>query len=736
MSTPGALDGVTVLDLGATVAAQMCAAILANAGAAVTRVAPGGGDPLAGQVDAEDWQAYLDLDKAVDPLDPAAPGDRGRLEGLLGAADVLLTSEPPERLAALGLDAGALAERHPHLLCASVTPFGDDGPYANLAADDVVLAALAGLADATPGFPDRRESFGDPPLQSRAPLAEVGGAILAAVAVLGALLPRLEGRPGPQRVEVSVLEAVVAQMVYEWGICAFGGGVRGRRPVPADLEPNCYLPCRDGHVVLVAFTPSHWRGLCAVMGDPRWAQAPEFADAVSRAAHAEALHRHLRAWAAEQDGPDVLAAAQALGVPCCCVLELSETLASEQVRNTGALREHRGRSFPADPIVVDGRRRTTGAPNPVSTRAHAPRIDGAAPAAGPLAGLRVLDLTQVVAGPFCGMLLRALGADVVLVESRSRLLSRGFGPFVGSPAWDGSMMFNNVNRGKRSVALDLAAPGSRDVLEELVANADVVIENFSLRAARALGLTYDDLRAIREDVILASISAFGRTGPWGGFIALHSGVIGLSGLASVTRDDRGEPRLAGAIYPDLLAGAYMAVAVQQAVARRRRDGTGGHVELSMLDVLLSSMGGLVPGAAEGATTEPHPARFLPTAEPGRFVAVSGGGEDAVEEAAVAGATRRAATARLQAEGVRAGAVLDVGEAMVDPHLIARGFVVADDHPVSGPRIMAGVPWRVDGARPRLGRAPCLGEHTDEVLAELTGRSREEVERLRVRGALS
>ena len=117
------------------------------------------------------------------------------------------------------------------------------------------------------------------------------------------------------------------------------------------------------------------------------------------------------------------------------------------------------------------------------------------------------------------------------------------------------MMFNNVNRGKRSIALDLRSAEGRGVLESLVQSADVVLENFSLRAARSLRLTYEDLRALRDDVVLASISAFGRTGPWGEYVALHSGVILLSGLASVTRDEAGVPRLTGAIYPDLLAGA-------------------------------------------------------------------------------------------------------------------------------------------------------------------------------------
>lgn len=712
------LAGVRVVDATAGLAGQFCAAMLAGAGAGVTRVELPGEQSLAGQADRYGWQAFLDLDKQV-VASPASIAD----------ADVLLTSAPPARLAELGLR----PEQHPGLIHASITPFGDDGPYAGLAGDDVVLCALAGLADATPGFPDRRERFGDPPLQSRAPLAEVGGGIVGAVAVMGALLGRARGTAPVRGIEVSSLEAVASQMVFEWGICAFGGGVRGRRPVPADLEPNVVLPCRDGQVVLVAFAAPHWKGLLDLMGSPEWAQAPEFADGASRARHARELHRHLRAWTETRSGEEIMQGAQERGVPCAFGLELAQTLASEQVRGRAALRDEDGRLYPADPVVVNGERRAPATPAAAGARSPAAGVAPVEPGRGPLSGVRVLDLTQVVAGPYCGMLLAAQGADVVIVESESRLLSRGFAPFVGEPHFDGSMMFNNVNRGKRSVALDLRSPSSRPVLEDLIASSDVVIENLSLRAAAALRLTYEDVRAIRDDVVLASISAFGRTGPWGGYVALHSGVILLSGLAGVTRDEDGQPRLSGAIYPDLLAGAYMACAVQQALLRREQEGGGAHVELAMLDVLLAAMGGIVPGAGDEPPS-PHPARFLETVEPGRFLAVSG--EAGLDPSEVARETRRTAMTRLQGEGVRAGAVLDVGELLVDPHLIARGFLVADDHPVSGPRVMAGVPWRYDGIRPHLHHAPPLGAHTDEVLTGLDGWTDADTARLHAEGVLA
>lgn len=335
----------------------------------------------------------------------------------------------------------------------------------------------------------------------------------------------------------------------------------------------------------------------------------------------------------------------------------------------------------------------------------------------PLAGIRVLDFGQVVAGPYAGMVLAAFGADVLLVEPPGVPVSRRFGPFVGEPAHDGSMMFNNVNRGKRSVQLDLTTEEGRCAVYALVRESDVVLENYSRRAAEQLGLGYRELTALREDVVLASISGFGRSGPWGDYVALHSGVLLLSGAADVTRDEEGRMRLPGAIYPDLLTGAATALAIEQALARRALTGRGCHVQVSMLDTLLTCMGGLVAAAGRGESFGPHPsAAFLPVAEPERFVAVSGPVEPELREEA-ARLTRAEAMELLQHAGRRAGAVLDVEEVMGDANLVARGSVVVDEHPVAGPRPAAAVPWRYDGERFALPPAPQLGS-ANEVLARL------------------
>jgi crotonobetainyl-CoA:carnitine CoA-transferase CaiB-like acyl-CoA transferase len=198
----------------------------------------------------------------------------------------------------------------------------------------------------------------------------------------------------------------------------------------------------------------------------------------------------------------------------------------------------------------------------------------------------------------------------------------------------------------------------------------------------------------------------------------------------VTRDLSGNPHLVGSTYPDQLTGAYTALLVQQALAARAQTGAGCRVEVSMLDVALMCMGGLVAPAVDGESLGVHPVRFSPTAEPERYVAIV---SDEVRDCT--GLTRREAMRSLQAEGVRAGAVLDMREVMADEHLSARSFVVADEHPVARGRSMPGVAWLYDGVRPSLAHAPLLGEGTREVLERLTHLTANEIEALEEAGVL-
>ena len=187
--------------------------------------------------------------------------------------------------------------------------------------------------------------------------------------------------------------------------------------------------------------------------------------------------------------------------------------------------------------------------------------------------------------------------------------------------------------------------------------------------------------------------------------------------------------------PDALAGVYMASTLLQALMLRARTGRGSAVEISMLDVVMNAMAGLLPTAAAGLPLGMHPARFLETSEAGKYLAVSG--PIAPELVATVRSMPRAeAMTLLQRVRIPSGAVHDILEVIADPHLAARRFAQQVDHPVVGIRPMPGVPWLFDGRRPYLGAAPVLGSHTEVAMRDLLGLPAEEIARLRAAGVLS
>ncbi len=710
------LEGLRVVDATTDFAGRLCGRVLADAGATVVWL-PG----TEGAADA--WDRFADLGKVVaEPL--------RTLESLIDEADVLIYTRQSDH----AFDPTESARRHSGLVIGCIPPFGE-GPYVDFRSDDVVIAALSGLADCTPGYPDRQEGEIQPPVQSLARLAEFGAGVTASVAVLGALLPRFGFPGGAQFVEVAQLEAVVSMMIMDWGTAVYGGTAPGRRRKARMLEPNLYVKTADGYLVIVATSDRHWAALVDAMGSPPWATDERFATVQARAENIEALHEGLREWAKDNNGQALMEKVQRSGVPCVAVLDLTTSLRSEQVRTLNSLETINGLTLPADPVLINGHRRadryasraTNGPPPAVVRRTE--------PSPAPLAGVRIVDLTQMVAGPLASQLLVALGAEVYLVESRRRPVPRMYGPFAGKPEYNASTNFNHVNRGKRSVELDLKTMEGRRLLAALVRRSDIVIENFSKRAAADLGLSYAELQAIRGDIIVASISAFGRSGPWGSYVANHAGVTALTGLASAIPDSEGQPRLVGAIMPDALAGAYMASALLQALMLRARTGCGSSVQISMLDVMMNAMAGLLPTAAAGEPLGTHPARFLRTSEAGKYLAVSERvSPDLVT--AVQSMTRAEAMGALQGNRIRSGAVLDILEVIADPHLAARHFAQQIDHPVVGVRPMPGVPWLFDGRRPHLGAAPVLGSHTEAAMRDIVGLSPGEIARLRASGVLN
>ncbi len=379
----------------------------------------------------------------------------------------------------------------------------------------------------------------------------------------------------------------------------------------------------------------------------------------------------------------------------------------------------------------------------------------------PLAGVRILDLTRVVSGPFCTMLLGDLGADVVKVEEPGRGdESRTYGPpFQGGE----SAYFLSVNRNKRGIALDLKSPEGRETALALAARADVVVENFRPGALDRLGLGWEALRAANPRVVLCSISGFGGEGP----DALRPGydliVQGEAGVMGITGQPDGPPTKVGTSIADLVTGLYASQAVLAALRLRDTTGEGQRVEVAMLDALASLLtfnagiwfatgrdpvrrgnahATIVPyetfEAADGWlnigvandkfwTLFCEAAGCLEMRDDPRFAKATARVENraALMERLVPivrGRRRDDWVASLSAVGVPCGAIRGVGEVCTAPQLVTRGMVLEAAHPTAGATRSIASPARFGVMPPPAPRpAPTLGQHQAEVLQDWLGK---------------
>jgi len=389
-----------------------------------------------------------------------------------------------------------------------------------------------------------------------------------------------------------------------------------------------------------------------------------------------------------------------------------------------------------------------------------------------LDGIVVLDTTQVMAGPYCAMLLADMGARVIKVEPPAGDSTRSMAGARGSD----SPAFNAVNRGKHGIVLDLNDHKARAVFTRLARGADILVENYRPGVMTRLGLDYQTLHRENPRLIYASISGHGQTGPWsdkGGFDLIAQG---LSGLMSVTGTPNGPPVKAGVPLTDLGAGLFALIGILAALQHRHHSGEGQHVDTSLVDSGLALSvwevtdyfsSGQVPAPLGSAhrMTAPYQAfkcadgyitigaandrnfaklaRVLGHHEwlsDARFVAdhqrVAHREElAALIEAVTVAEPRGHWIAELERAGIPCGPILNYEDALTTPQALAREMTVDVQHPTLGPLRTLGTPIKMSATplNPKR-RAPMLGEHTDDVLAD-AGYSADEIEQLRYCGAV-
>lgn len=377
----------------------------------------------------------------------------------------------------------------------------------------------------------------------------------------------------------------------------------------------------------------------------------------------------------------------------------------------------------------------------------------------PLQGVRVLDLSRVLAGPYCTMMMADYGADIIKIEPPGEGDdSRAFGPFVGKE----SAYFMSLNRNKRSMTLNFKRTEDCELFKEMVRHADVVVENYRPGTMEKFGLGYEELKAINPKLIYAACSGFGHTGPYRDKPAYDIIVQAMGGIMSITGPENGDPTRVGASVGDIIAGMFTAYGVMMALFHRERTGEGQKIDVGMLDCQLAVLENAIAryvtsGTVPGPLGNRHPsitpfASF--TAKDGYIIVGAGndrlwerlcnllGRPELVKDERFTTNSKRTANvkelnailndifkdktigewiAALEEAGLPCAPINTVDRVVNDPHIKAREMVVEVEHPVAGKLKMPGVPVKMSQTPGAVERpAPLLGQHQAEILKELLG----------------
>ena len=394
----------------------------------------------------------------------------------------------------------------------------------------------------------------------------------------------------------------------------------------------------------------------------------------------------------------------------------------------------------------------------------------------PLAGIRVLDLSRVLAGPMCGMVLGDFGAEVIKIEHPERGDdTRDWGLRVGKTE---TAYFNSLNRNKRSITLDLQKPEAVQIVLDLARQCDVVIQNFKFGGAEKMGLGYEQIRAVRPDIVYCSITGYDRSGPEAARPGYDLVVQGEAGLMAINGEADQPPLKFGVAAVDMFTGMYAAQAILAALFQRQKTGRGRHIEMALFDcgLMITAYYGL-----EAMLMQKDPPRYgnahpsiVPygvfDAEDGPLVITVGNNaqferfcravidrpdladDERFKTNLERGANRKALMSeisrelsrrsrqlllqRLKAAGIPCGEVLGLYEALISERAVRGGLVTVQPHPVAGSTYVMAPPYRLDGERLPVRRAPPeLEEGTREVLSGLLGLGDERLAELKALGVL-
>jgi crotonobetainyl-CoA:carnitine CoA-transferase CaiB-like acyl-CoA transferase len=752
-ASPTPLNDLRVIELSDRIAGAYCGKLLVDAGADVVKVEPPDGDPL---------RHFVATD-AVLPADRDAPlfgylnagkrsvtADSVTVGHLLECADVVIVAQT-ER----AFDPQHVLERSPQCVVVTVSDFGLTGPWRDRPATEFTLQAWSGLT----GF---RGDPAGPPISIGGELGEYMAGACAAYGVLALRRRVRQGGPGGH-LDMSMLEAITLMQSSEW----LHSQLLKVPPITRSVEVPSIEEASDGYVGISMVTGQQWLDFAAMVDCPELTEIPDLRFQLGRWGHRDWIRERIGPWMRERTVDEIVELGQLFRLPIAPLGNGSTIPQMDHLRERGVYVDNPdGFRQPRAPWLMSAT-----APAPVRPAPKLGDSDGetlwqprtpAAPTTTdelPLAGIRIVDLTAFWAGPSATHSLAAFGADVIKIESIQRpdgiRYSGGMRTDVDD-WWEYGWVFHAMNTNKRSVTLDLESQDGIRLFRQLVSQADAVIENFSPRVMDQFGLGADALLALKPDLVVVRMPAFGLTGPWRDRVGFAPTMEQIAGLAWVTGMPDGPPvPPRGACDP--LAGAHAAFALLAALDFAERTGVGQLVEVPMIETVLNVTATqtaefeIFGSILSRRGNHGHPTTLqdlYPCAGDDNWVAIcarTGTEREALSEMTggselaswLAAQDAEAVVEMLAAAGIPAAVVVSPSMVTENPQLRHRGFFERLEHPRTGEGLYPTPPFALlDGAKSWLHRTPpTLGQHNSEVLTELCGVSATDLERLAGEGVI-
>ena len=815
MTFTPALKGIKVVEFADMVSGPYCGKLLADMGAEVVKVEPPEGDlarrcgPFPDNRPDPERSAlflYNNTSKRGVVLDLNHPGDLNRFKHLVCWADVLIDNHAPEVLEKVGLDEAHLRQFNPGLIFASITPYGRTGPRVGNRGDELTLSHAGGVANLLPA---QSEDLDKPPVKMAGYYAGYHAAVYAAVAIMASIIGKTRTRQAGQLIDISIYEAVISLIgptaslnrYYQTSWCR----IPDRPPASGRMKTD------DGYVNLMAVDDHHFRTLRDLIGNPDWLADDRWDDMIYRYFNSMEIAESMADWFKKQKTEDFYQSAGSRGIPVGPFNNAREVMESRQYAARSyfthvdhpAAGKYRYAGWPfkmgASPPKISRPAPLLGQHTQevfdqlpeiqVSDHAPAPQVTDTQEKDGtgklPLEGLRILDVSWVVAGPHAGMLLANLGAEVIKVEGHNRtdLLRR-------LPVWplpeaaplkipiNQNLIFICANLNKKGLTLDLTQEKGRKLVTQLATKCDVVLNNMRPGVMENLGLGHETLAALKPEIISLTSSSRGENGPESAFLGFAGVHQAYGGLAYMSGYPDGHPTTGASMDADILNGTIAAFAILAAYYHRLQTGQGQFIDYSQCEGVSSIIGDALLGyemtreiPERIGNTHPLYAPYgvyrcwgadrwlaLEIHSDSEFAVLAGVMNQPELETDVRFATmasrkknekalntiieswtRKNDRDRLERKLCRAGLIAapsrEGRDLYADAHLKARGFIESIHHPEMGELELFRPPWRLSGCRTPIQSSPLLGQHDLHILKDLLGLDERKIQDLKAAGTI-